>query len=41
VQVFADSAAFVGVWGTLGFNGVEIRETKGCIESEFHGQFQG
>lgn len=34
-----DSAAFVGVWSTVAFDRVQIRETTGGIENEFYGQF--
>ena len=38
-NVANDSAAFVGVWSTLAFDRVQIRETTGGIENEFYGQF--
>jgi PEP-CTERM motif len=34
-----DSAAFVGVWSTLAFDRVQIRETTGGVENEFYGAF--
>ncbi len=34
-----DQATFVGVWSTLSFDRIEIRETTGGLENEFFGQF--
>jgi hypothetical protein len=34
-----DQAAFVGVWSSVSFTGVRIRETNGGIDNEFYGQF--
>lgn len=34
-----DTAAFVGVWADIAFEGVRIRETVGGLENEFFGHF--
>jgi hypothetical protein len=34
-----DVAAFVGVWSTAAFDGLEIRETTGTDDDEFYGHF--
>lgn len=37
-----DVASFIGVWGDVAFNRIEIRETTGGIENEFFGRvFRG
>lgn len=37
-NVADDIAGFVGVWSSLAFNAVEVRETSGGIDDEFFGQ---